>query len=270
MLLGAPNRRRPITDRDPRRGQAQHRVRIVGFQRGGAAPPLHRLALGRSRRREQAESLSTSLRQAAALVVDPPVEPGRPLQKEAVEKRARVKPYGHLVGARVKGVLKIPHIGCDHCPIETERLLAEEQVPAVDVTSLEIHQLVQPVTRPLGVALGPEIRLDLVAVQPPVTRDGKQRKQGQPTASRSRPSRRVTTHQNVQAAKRQQTKRLHQKRCESPRKTSAFAKSPPPPGLPPCHSSVFRWRLACTLTGTLSVNASRPRVTATPGSTKMT
>src|SRR5207253_11114356 len=124
--------------------------------------------------------------------------------------------------------------------------------------------------RPLGVALGPEKGLDFVAVQPPVTRDGKQRKEGQPTASGGRPSRRVTAHQNVQAAKRQQTKRLHQKRCEYPRKTSAFAKSPPPPGLPLCHSRVFRRRLACTLTSTLSVNASLPRVTATPGSTKIT
>ncbi len=90
MLLGAPNRRRPITDRHPRLGQAQHRVRIVRLQLGGAAPPLHRLVQCRSSRREQAERLSTSFRKAAALVGNPPLEPGRPPQKEAVEKRARV------------------------------------------------------------------------------------------------------------------------------------------------------------------------------------
>jgi len=43
------------------------------------------------------------------------------------------------------------------------RLLAEEQVPRVEVASLEIDHLVQAVTRPLGVALGPEISLDFVA-----------------------------------------------------------------------------------------------------------
>src|ERR1043166_5122818 len=270
MLLRAANRRRPITDRPPRPGGAQPRVRVVGLQLGRAAPPVHRLVRCRRGRRQQAERLGTAFRQAPALVVDRPLEPRRLPQKEAVEKRARVDPYGPLVGARVERVLKIPHIGRDHCPIETERLLAEEQLVAVEVASLEIDQLVQPVTRPLDIALGPEIGLDLVAVQPPVTRDGEQREQGQPTTLGCRPRRRVTTHQNVQAAERQETKLLHQKRCEYPRNTSAFAKSPPPPGLPLCHSSVFRSRLARTRTGTLSVNVSPPRATATPGSTKMT
>jgi hypothetical protein len=68
MLLGTPNRRRPITDRHPRLGEAQHRLRIVRFQLGGAAPPLRRLVLCRSRRREQAESLGTSFREAARSV----------------------------------------------------------------------------------------------------------------------------------------------------------------------------------------------------------
>src|SRR2546425_6694645 len=90
MLLGAADRRRPITDRDPRVGQPQHRLRMVGIQLGGAAPPLHRLLLCPSRRREPAKSLSTSLRKAPALVVNPPLEPGRLPEKETVEKRARV------------------------------------------------------------------------------------------------------------------------------------------------------------------------------------
>src|SRR5207244_11590084 len=114
-------------------------------------------------------------------------------------------------------------------PIETERFLAEEQLLAVEVASLEIDQLVQPMPRPLGIALGPEIGLDFVAVQPPVTRDGKQRKQGQPTASGARPGRRVTTQQQVQAAEPQETILLHYSRCTYPRKTRTLAESPAPP-----------------------------------------
>ena len=90
MLLGAPNRRGPITDRDPRIGQAEHRVRMVGIQLGGAAQPLHRLVLCHSRRRELAKRLSTSFGKSPALVISPPLEPGRLPQKEAIEKRARV------------------------------------------------------------------------------------------------------------------------------------------------------------------------------------
>src|SRR5882762_271209 len=82
MLLGAPHGLRPIADRHPRLGQAQHRVRIVGFQLGSAAPPLHRLVLCRRSRRQQAESLSTSFRKAPALVVNPALEPGPSRRKK--------------------------------------------------------------------------------------------------------------------------------------------------------------------------------------------
>ena len=60
MLLGAPQRRRPIADRHPRVRQAQHGVRVIGIQLRGAAPPLRRLVLCWSRRRELAKSVSAS------------------------------------------------------------------------------------------------------------------------------------------------------------------------------------------------------------------
>ena len=90
MLLGAPQRRRPIADRHPRVRQAQHGVRVIGIQLGGAAPPLRRLVLCWSRRRELAKSVSTSFRKAPPLLVNPPLEPGRLPHKEAIEKRAGI------------------------------------------------------------------------------------------------------------------------------------------------------------------------------------
>src|SRR5882762_500754 len=90
MLLGAPNRRRAITNRYRRLGEVQYRLRVVGIQVGGATPPLQRLARCCSSRREQAKRLRTSFRKSPALVISPPLEPGRLPQKEAVEKRTRV------------------------------------------------------------------------------------------------------------------------------------------------------------------------------------
>ena len=64
------------------------------------------------------------------LRVDPPLELRRVLEEKAVEKRATIAGDRRLEVAAVQGVLELTDVGSNLGRVESQRLSAQEQLPA--------------------------------------------------------------------------------------------------------------------------------------------
>jgi len=79
-----------------------------------------------------------------------------------------------------EGRFERPHIGPDDIAVEPECLLPEKQMLNVQMLALGINQLIEDVAGPLRVALGPEIRYELVPAHASLAGYGQEREQREP------------------------------------------------------------------------------------------
>jgi hypothetical protein len=185
VLPGVAERAGAITNPRESLDQCERDGRVEWVQVGGAAPPrqssgsvsVHRRTLG-----ERDERPAGTPRQAIALPIHPPLELRSVLQEESIQKWPRVKRGSLLQRLPVQGLLELRHIGRDHYGIETKCLSPHEQRLLADLPSLRIQQLVEHMTSPLRVGLGPEKGLQLVAAESSLSSHRQQREDGQPPA----------------------------------------------------------------------------------------
>ena len=128
---------------------------------------------------ERLERRGDALRELCPLHLHEPLELERTAEMEPVEQGAAVRGHGALELMPRQCRLDVVQIDRDHVTIEAQLARAHGRVRLAQVSPQRIQQLGERMVGALRVALGPEIRHDLVAAHPFVASQGQEREEGE-------------------------------------------------------------------------------------------